>query len=322
MASGQPRALITGITGQDGSYLAELLLGQGWEVHGLVRRSSSDALGRIRHLLPSIQLHSGDLTDLSSLLSLIGRLRPEQLYNLGAQSSVPQSFAQPLATLQITGLGAANVLEAVRLMSPETRVYQAGSSEMFGNALESPQRETTPFSPASPYAVAKVQAQLMARHYRERGLFVVAGILFNHESPRRGEEFVTRKIARAVARIHRGEQAVIELGNLEARRDWGWAPDYVEAMVAMMAGPTPKDYVVATGIDHSVREFAEQALALIGRSFHDCVRVDPRLIRPADIAALVGDAGLARRELGWRPTVDFAGLVERMVRAELDLCAA
>jgi GDPmannose 4,6-dehydratase len=297
------------------------LIAQGCEVHGLVRRSSSDALGRIRHLLPVLHLHSGDLTDLSSLLSLVGQLRPEQLYNLGAQSSVPQSFAQPLATLQITGLGAANVLEAVRLVSPETRVYQAGSSEMFGNALQSPQHENTPFSPASPYAVAKVQAQLMARHYRERGLFVVAGILFNHESPRRGEEFVTRKIAKAVARIQRGEQAVIPLGNLEARRDWGWAPDYVDAMVAMMAGSEPKDYVVATGQSWSVRQFAEQALALIGRSFEDCVRVDPALIRPADIAALVGDAGLARRELGWKPTVDFTGLVERMVRAEVDACA-
>ena len=321
MASGQPRALITGITGQDGSYLAELLLTQGWEVHGLVRRSSSDALVRIRHLLPSLHLHSGDLTDLASLISLLGSLRPQQLYNLGAQSSVPQSFAQPLATLQITGVGAANVLEAVRLTSPDTKVYQAGSSEMFGNAPHSPQQENTPFSPASPYAVAKVQAQLMARHYRERGMFVVAGILFNHESPRRGEEFVTRKIAKAVARIHRGDQQGIALGNLEARRDWGWAPDYVEAMVAMMAQPQPKDYVVATGQSWSVRQFAEQALALIGRSFEQCVRVDPALIRPADIAALVGDASLARRELGWKPTVDFSGLVERMVRAEVDGCA-
>jgi GDPmannose 4,6-dehydratase len=319
------RALITGITGQDGSYLAELLLDKGYEVHGLIRRSSSFATGRIDHLyrdphmrdIPLV-LHYGDLTDSSSLISTINSVKPDEVYNLGAQTHVAVSFEMPEFTLDVTGMGVLRLLEAIRHADWPVRFYQAGSSEMFGKVCERPQRETTPFHPQSPYAIAKVSAHFMTVQYREAyGLFACNGILFNHESPRRGGTFVTRKITRGIAQILKGEQDKVFLGNLEARRDWGYAPEYVEAMWLMLQQPEPGDYVIATGEMHSVREFAETAFALVGLRWRDHVEVDPRYFRPAEVEELCGDPSKAAQVLGWQPETGFKELVRIMLTADL-----
>ena len=319
------RALITGITGQDGSYLAELLLDKGYEVHGLMRRSSSFATGRLEHLyrdphgrdiLPV--LHYGDLTDSSSLINTLNGVKPDEVYNLGAQTHVAVSFEMPEFTLDVTGMGVLRLLEAIRHADWPVRFYQAGSSEMFGKVCERPQRETTPFHPQSPYAIAKVSAHFMTVQYREAyGLFACNGILFNHESPRRGGTFVTRKITRGIAQILKGEQDKVFLGNLEARRDWGYAPEYVEAMWLMLQQPEPDDYVIATGEMHSVREFAETAFALVGLHWRDHVEVDPRYFRPAEVEELCGDPSKAAQVLGWRPRTGFKELVRIMLTADL-----
>lgn len=312
------RALITGVTGQDGSYLAEFLLEQGWSVTGMVRRLSLANHARIAHL-DALTLVEGDLLDVGSLIQVVKAARPDHVYHLAAQSFVPTSFSQPVLTGEVTGLGAARMLQAVHLIAPEARFYQASSSEMFGVAQQTPQSESTPFHPQSPYAVAKVYAHHLAVHHREAyGAFVVCGICFNHESPRRSPEFVTRKIAQGVAAIKRGRAQGITLGNMDARRDWGWAPDYVRAMYAMLCRDTPEDWVVATGENHSVAEFANRAFAAVDLRAEDWVRCDPALLRPTDIPALVGDASRARRDLQWEPTVDFDGMVARMVGAEMD----
>ena len=319
------RALITGITGQDGSYLAELLLDKGYEVHGLMRRSSSFATGRIDHLYrdPHVRriplvLHYGDLTDSSSLINTLNSVKPDEVYNLGAQTHVAVSFEMPEFTLDVTGMGVLRLLEAIRLADWPVRFYQAGSSEMFGKVCERPQRETTPFHPQSPYAIAKVSAHFMTVQYREAyGLFACNGILFNHESPRRGGTFVTRKITRGIAQILRGEQDKVFLGNLKARRDWGYAPEYVEAMWLMLQQPEPDDYVIATGEMHSVREFAETAFALVGLRWRDHVEVDPRYFRPAEVEELCGDPSKAAQVLGWQPETGFKELVRIMLTADL-----
>jgi GDPmannose 4,6-dehydratase len=319
------KALVTGITGQDGSYLVEHLLDHGYEVHGVVRRSSSFNTGRIDHLYRDpheagvrMYTHYGDLSDPVSLTRLLYDLAPEEIYNLGAQSHVGVSFRVPEYTFDITGAGTLRLLEAVREAEVETRIYQAGSSEMFG-ATPPPQSEASPFHPRSPYAVAKVAAHWIAVNYREAyGLFVSNGILFNHESPRRGETFVTRKITRAVARIKAGLQEKLYLGNLEAKRDWGYAPDYVKAMHLVLAHPKPDDWVIATGEMHSVREFCERAFDHAGLgSYEDYVEIDPGYFRPAEVDALQGDASKARAELGWEPEVSFDRLVELMVEADI-----
>ncbi len=318
------RALITGITGQDGSYLSELLLDKGYEVHGIVRRSSSFNTHRIDHLhrdAPDddrqLHLHYGDLADSTNLVNLIRDLRPTEIYNLAAQSHVAVSFEVPDYTGDITGMGAVRLLEAVRLADPEIRFYQASSSEMFGSSPP-PQDESTPLHPRSPYACAKVYAHHLTVNYREAyGLFAVSGILFNHESPRRGENFVTRKVTRAVARIKAGLQQELWLGNLDAQRDWGYAPDYVEGMWRMLQQDEPDDYVLATGEMHTVREFCEAAFARAGLDWQDHVRFDPRYERPAEVDALRGDATKAAEQLGWTPTVTFAELVEIMVDADI-----
>jgi len=319
------RALITGITGQDGSYLAELLLDKGYEVHGLMRRSSSFATGRIDHLYrdPHVRgiplvLHYGDLTDSSSLINTLNSVKPDEVYNLGAQTHVAVSFEMPEFTLDVTGMGVLRLLEAIRLADWPVRFYQAGSSEMFGKVCERPQRETTPFHPQSPYAIAKVSAHFMTVQYRKAyGLFACNGILFNHESPRRGGTFVTRKITFGIAQILKGEQDKVFLGNLEARRDWGYAPEYVEAMWLMLQQPEPDDYVIATGEMHSVREFAETAFALVGLHWRDHVEVDPRYLRPAEVEELCGDPSKAAQVLGWRPRTGFKELVRIMLTADL-----
>ena len=323
-------ALITGITGQDGSYLAELLLSKGYTVHGLVRRTSSFATGRIDHLRrgydgdAALKLHYGDLGDGTGLRRVLELTAPDEVYNLAAQSHVRISFDQPEYTADVVGLGALRLLEAVRdhcrNTGREVRLYQAGSSEMFGQAAEVPQRETTPFHPRSPYACAKVYAHWQVLNYREAyGLFAVNGILFNHESPRRGENFVTRKITRSATRIAVGLQKRLALGNLEARRDWGFAGDYVAAMWAMLQQPKPDDYVVATGESHSVREFLELAFAHLGLDWRQYVDFDERLRRPAEVDLLMGDASKAWRMLNWRPQVSFTQLVAMMVEADLEL---
>jgi len=318
--------MITGITGQDGSYLAELLLAKGYEVHGVVRRTSSLSTGRIDHLyhdphqpgLP-LTLHYGDLTDGSSLLQLVRKVRPDEIYNLGAQSHVAVSFTVPEFTADATAMGALRLLEAVREADWPIRHYQAGSSEMYGAVLETPQRETTPFNPQSPYAIAKAFAHQMTVNYREaHGLFACNGILFNHESPRRGATFVTRKITRGIAQILAGNAEHLYLGNLEARRDWGYAPEYVEAMWLMLQQDVPDDYVIATGETRSVREFVEHAFALVGRDWTDHVRIDPRYLRPAEVDLLLGDAAKARERLGWRPRTTFRELVRIMLAADLE----
>jgi GDPmannose 4,6-dehydratase len=323
------RALITGITGQDGSYLAELLLAKGYEVHGVIRRASTFNTDRIDHLYsdphesPALQLHYGDLSEGRVFRQILERYEPQEVYNLGAQSHVRVSFDQPEYTADVVGLGTLRLLESVREYSTRSsgrvKVYQAGSSEMYG-AAPPPQDEETPFHPRSPYAVSKVAAHWFARNYREAyGLFIANGILFNHESPRRGETFVTRKITRAIGRIKEGLQQKLYLGNLDARRDWGFAGDYVEAMWLMLQQDTPDDYVVATGESHSVREFLERAFDYAGLDWQKHVEIDPRYFRPSEVDHLQGDASKARLRLGWTPKVSFTELVHMMVDQDRDL---
>ena len=313
-------AFITGITGQDGSYLAELLIDKGYEVHGLIRRSSSFSTGRIEHLLPRVHLHYGDVTDGSALSRLLHRIKPAEVYNLAAQSHVRVSFDQPEYTADATGVGALRLLEACRDLPSPPRVYQASSSEQFGKVAETPQRETTPFHPRSPYACAKVYAHWITVNYRESyGLHASCGILFNHESPRRGETFVTRKITRAVGRIKHGLQDILCLGNLDAKRDWGFAGDYVEAMWLMLQQEQPDDYVIATGQTYTVREFCERAFGRAGLDYRDHVVVDPRYFRPAEVDLLLGDSTKARNLLGWQPRVSFEHLVDMMVDADMEV---
>jgi GDPmannose 4,6-dehydratase len=315
-----PTALITGITGQDGSYLAEHLLDLGYRVVGVTRRSSTDTGSRIEHLRDRIELASGDLLDQTSLLVLVDRVQPDEVYNLAAQSFVPASFDQPVLTGEFTALGVTRLLEAVRLAKPDARIYQASSSEMFGKVQAVPQNEATPFYPRSPYGVSKLYGHWFTVNYRESyGLHASSGILFNHESPRRGLEFVTRKISYGVARIKLGVDRELRLGNLEARRDWGFAGDYVRAMRLMLQQPEPGDYVVATGETHSVRDFCETAFAVAGLEWEDFVVVDPTFYRPAEVDLLVGDASRARTELGWAPNMGFRELVAMMVEADVAL---
>jgi GDPmannose 4,6-dehydratase len=321
-----PRALITGITGQDGSYLAEQLLERGYEVHGIVRRSSSFNTDRLDHLYRDpheegvrLLLHHGDLCDSSRLVKLIYELHPDEIYHLGAQSHVRVSFEVPEYTVDATALGTIRLLEAIRETGLQTRFYNAASSEMFGSAPP-PQSETTPFHPRSPYAVAKLAAYWATVNYRESyDMFCCNGILFNHESPRRGETFVTRKITRALARIQAGLQDSLYLGNLDAQRDWGYTPDYTQTMWRMLQQPEPDDYVVATGEPHSVREFLDEAAACLDLDWEQFVRIDPRYFRPAEADMLCGDAGKARASLGWEPTVTFPELVKIMVEADVQL---
>ena len=313
-----PRALITGVTGQDGSYLAELLLAKGYEVVGVVRRTSHDSYERIGHLLDRIDIRPADLLDQHSLTVVLQEVQPHEVYNLAAQSYVPTSWTQPVLTGEFTALGVTRILEAIRLVHPKARFYQASSSEMFGKAMETPQRESTPFYPRSPYGVAKVYGHWITVNYRESyGLYAVNGILFNHESPRRGVEFVTRKISDGAARIKLGLAKELRLGNLDARRDWGFAGDYVEAMWRMLQRPEPRDYVVGSGTTHSVREFVEIAFSHLGLDWKKHVVEDPRFFRPAEVDLLQADPSLARRELQWTPTVSFEELVRMMVDADL-----
>jgi GDPmannose 4,6-dehydratase len=313
------KALITGITGQDGSYLAELLLAKGYEVHGLVRRSSSFNTWRIDHVREQLVLHYGDLVDQNSLARALEALQPDEVYNLAAQSHVKVSFDMPEYTTDVTAIGVLRVLDAVRDLGLHPRVYQAGSSEMFGLVQETPQTERTPFHPRSPYAVSKVYGHWMAVNYRESyGMYVANGILFNHESPRRGENFVTRKITAGIAAIKQGRAKELRLGNLDAKRDWGYAKDYVDAMWRILQRDEPDDYVVATGETHSVREFCEAAFGCVGLDWKDFVKVDAKYFRPAEVDVLLGDAGKARRELGWKPNVTFKELVKLMVEADLE----
>jgi GDPmannose 4,6-dehydratase len=313
------RALITGITGQDGSYLAELLLDRGYEVFGLVRRLSASNAWRIEHLLDRVTLIPGDLLDQLSLIRVLERVRPRELYNLAAMSFVPASWDQPMLTGEFNSQAVTRVLEAVRVVDPAIRIYQASSSEMFGKVREVPQRETTPFYPRSPYGVSKAFAHYITVNYRESyGLFAVSGILFNHESPRRGIEFVTRKVADGVARIKLGRARELRLGNLAAQRDWGFAGDYVRAMWQMLQQETADDFVVATGVSHSVEDLVRVAFSHVGLDWREHVREDPALLRPAEVDHLIGDASKARQVLGWTPTVDFEGLVRMMVDADLE----
>ena len=312
-------ALITGITGQDGSYLAELLLEKGYRVVGIVRRASTENFERIAGIRDRIELRQADLLDQLSLIDTVRAVAPDEIYNLAAQSFVPTSWLQPVLTAEFDAVGVTRLLEAIRLVSPKARYYQASSSEMFGRVRETPQRETTPFYPRSPYGVAKVYGHYITVNYRESyDVFACSGILFNHESPRRGREFVTRKVTDGVARIKLGLADELLLGNLEARRDWGFAGDYVEAMWRMLQQPTPDDYVVATGVSHSVRDLVEAAFGCVDLDWRRYVREDPALLRPAEVDHLIGDASKARRTLAWSPRVSFAGLVEMMVRADLE----
>ena len=314
------RALITGITGQDGSYLAELLLEKDYQVFGTVRRASTENLGRIDHLRPHIELVAADLLDQLSLITAVQRVRPHELYNLAAQSFVPTSWEQPMLTAEFNAVGVARLLEAIRLVDREIRFYQASSSEMFGRVREVPQTEQTPFHPRSPYGVAKVYGHYITVNYRESyGLFACSGILFNHESPRRGKEFVTRKISDAVARIKLGTQKELRLGNTTARRDWGYAKDYVRAMWLMLQQDKPDDYVVAANRQYSVQEAVEIAFAHAGLDWRQYVRADPTLVRPAEVDHLIGDPAKARSRLGWQPSVAFDQLMKLMVDADLAL---
>jgi GDPmannose 4,6-dehydratase len=313
------RALITGITGQDGSYLAELLLAEGYEVLGLLRRTSTVNLERISHIQDRVTLVSGDLTDEVSLIKILQEYAPQEVYNLAAQSFVATSWTQPVLTGETTALGVTRMLDAIRIVDPSIRFYQASSSEMFGRVHAVPQNESTPFYPRSPYGVAKVYGHWITVNYRESyDLFAVSGILFNHESPRRGLEFVTRKVTHAVARIKAGIEREVRLGNLDAQRDWGYAADYVRAMHAMLQKDSPEDYVIATGETHSVRELCDVAFAAAGLRYEDHVVIDPVHLRPAEVDLLVGDATKAKRELNWKSEVDFYGLVEMMVVADLN----
>jgi GDPmannose 4,6-dehydratase len=316
------RALITGITGQDGSYLTELLLEKGYEVFGVTRRASTENLERIEHLIDRITLLQGDLLDPSSIDAAVREAQPAEVYNLAAQSFVPTSWNQPVLTAEFTAVGVTRMLEAVRSVDPAIRFYQASSSEMFGKVREVPQTELTPFHPRSPYGVAKVYGHHITVNYRESyDLFAVSGILFNHESSRRGLEFVTRKISDGVARIKHGIVDELRLGNLDAKRDWGFAGDYVEAMWLMLQQEEPSDYVIATGEEHSVREFAEIAFERVGLDAEKHIVVDPRFLRPAEVDQLVGDASKARRELEWAPRTSFRELAELMVDADLERVA-
>src|SRR5258708_7814942 len=313
------RALITGITGQDGSYLAELLLGKGYEVHAIVRRASTTNYWRIEHLLDRLTLHPADLLDQLSLIKVIDEVRPAELYNLAAMSFVPASWDQPMLTGEFNAQGVTRVLEAIRQVDTSIRMYQASSSEMFGKVREVPQTEGTPFYPRSPYGVSKVYGHYITVNYRESyDLFAVSGILFNHESPRRGLEFVTRKVTDAVARIKLGLADSLSLGNLDAHRDWGFAGDYVRAMWLMLQQKRADDYVISTGKSHSVRELVETAFTHVGLDWQTHVRTDPKLLRPAEVEHLIGNSSKAEQELGWKPEVDFRGLITMMVDADLE----
>ena len=314
------RALITGITGQDGSYLAEMLLEKGYDVVGMVRRTSTVTFERIDHLMDRIQLHSGDLLDPLSLIEALRAHEPDEVYNLAAQSFVPASFEQPVLTGETTALGVTRLLDAIRFVDPTIRFYQASSSEMFGKVREVPQTEDTPFHPRSPYGVAKVYGHWITVNYRESyGLHASSGILFNHESPRRGLEFLPRKISHGVAQIAHGQATELRLGNLDAKRDWGYAGDYVDAMWRMLQLDEPEDFVICTGEARSVQEFCEKAFARVGLDADDHVVIDERFYRPAEVDLLVGDRSRAEAVLGWRPTVDFTGRVEMMVDADMAL---
>jgi GDPmannose 4,6-dehydratase len=316
--NGKRTALITGVTGQDGSYLAELLLEKGYDVWGMIRRASTESFERISHLVDRITLVQADLLDQPSLVRALEDARPFEVYNLGAQSFVPTSWNQPVLTAEVTALGVTRVLEAIRQVDPGIRFYQASSSEMFGKVRQTPQNEDTPFHPRSPYGVAKAYAHFATVNYRESyDLFAACGILFNHESPRRGPEFVTRKVSEGVARIKLGLTDSLKLGNLDAQRDWGFAGDYVRAMWLMLQRDEPRDYVIGSGESHSVRELCEVAFAHAGLDYRDHVRVDEELFRPAEVDRLLGDASRAREELGWKPEVDFASLVRMMVDSDL-----
>jgi GDPmannose 4,6-dehydratase len=312
------RALITGITGQDGSYLAEFLLTKGYEVWGIVRRSSSENFERIQHIRNQIQLFEADLLDQTSLTRAVAKSKPDEVYNLAAQSFVPTSFVQPVLTAEFTGIGVARILEAIREAAPQAKFYQASSSEMFGKVVETPQTEKTPFYPRSPYGVAKVYGHYLTVNYRESyGVFAVSGILFNHESPRRGLEFVTRKITDGVAKIKLGLAKGLRLGNLEAKRDWGFAGDYVRAMWLMLQQSKPNDYVIATGKTHTVREFCEIAFGAVGLNYKDHVLLDPEFLRPAEVDQLTGCPKRAEKDLGWKPEISFSEMIEMMVEADL-----
>ncbi len=312
------KALITGVTGQDGSYLAELLLEHGYEVYGMVRRSSTENFERIEHLRDKIHLRQGDLLDQLSLIKLMEEIQPDEVYNLAAMSFVPTSWSQPMLTGEFTGISVTRLLDSLRLKAPEAKFYQASSSEMFGKVLEVPQTEKTPFYPRSPYAVAKVYGHYITVNYRESyDLFACSGILFNHESPRRGLEFVTRKITNGVAKIKLGMQKELRLGNLDACRDWGFAGDYVKAMWKMMQMDQPDDYVVATGEAHSVREFCEHAFSHVGLNYEEYVVIDPKFYRPAEVEHLIGNPAKAKEALGWEPEVSFEGLVTMMVDEDM-----
>jgi GDPmannose 4,6-dehydratase len=314
------RALITGVTGQDGSYLAEFLLGKGYEVYGLVRRSSLEKFDRIQLCIEKISLVEGDLTDQSSLDHVIQEVQPDEVYNLAAQSFVPVSWSQPVLTADVTGLGVVRVLEAIRKHQPKAKFLQASSSEMFGKVMESPQNEKTRFYPRSPYGAAKVFAHHLTVNYRESyGLFACSAISFNHESPRRGLEFVTRKVSHQVGRIKCGLASKLLMGNLEAERDWGFADDYVRAMWMMLQHPNAEDFVIATGKTHSVQELLVTAFSAVGLDWQKHVEIDPRLIRPAEVDHLCGDSTKARQQLGWKPTTDFNQLIEMMVAADLKI---
>ncbi len=317
------RAIITGITGQDGSYLAELLLSKGYEVVGTTRRASAPNLWRIQHLLDRLTIKPADLLDQLSIIRVVDEVRPHEFYNLAAMSFVPASWDQPMLTGEFNAQGVTRVLEAIRQVDPSIRIYQASSSEMFGKVREVPQTELTPFYPRSPYGVSKVFAHYITVNYRESyNLFAVSGMLFNHESPRRGLEFVTRKVTDGVARIKLGLQNSLPLGNLDAHRDWGFAGDYVQAMYLMLQQERADDYVIATGISHSVRELVEVAFGHVGLDWRKHVTLDPKLIRPAEVEHLIGDSSKARTQLGWKPSVDFSGLVKMMVDADLERVGA
>jgi GDPmannose 4,6-dehydratase len=313
------RALITGVTGQDGSYLSDLLLEEGYEVHGVVRRSSTENFDRIGHLAGKIHLHQADLLDQLSIVDVVKESKPDEVYNLAAMSFVPTSWKQPVLTGEFTGIGVTRVLEAVKLLGRDhIKFYQASSSEMFGKVVEVPQKESTPFYPRSPYGVAKVYGHWITVNYRESyNMFCCSGILFNHESERRGREFVTRKVTDGVARIKLGLSKVLKLGNLDSKRDWGFAGDYVKAMWMMLQQDKPDDYVVATGQTHTVKRLVELAFSAVGLDWKKYVEIDPALVRPAEVDLLIGDPSKARAVLGWKPEVTFEQLVERMVQADL-----
>ncbi|HEU4435890.1 MAG TPA: GDP-mannose 4,6-dehydratase [candidate division Zixibacteria bacterium] len=314
-----PRALITGITGQDGSYLADLLLAKNYEVWGMVRRSSTETFDRIQHIRDKVKIRQADLLDQLSLIRLMEEVQPEEVYNFAAQSFVPTSWEQPVLTAEFDAVGVCRMLEAIRLVNPKIKFYQASSSEMFGKVREVPQKETTPFYPRSPYGVAKVYGHFITVNYRESyGLFAVSGILFNHESPRRGLEFVSRKVTDGVARIKLGLADKLYLGNLDAKRDWGFAGDYVDAVYRMLQQKEPLDYVISSGQSHSVKELVQSAFSYVGLNWEQHVKTDPKLVRPAEVDILLGDSSLAHKNLGWKPKTSFVELVKMMVDADLE----